>query len=134
MLKNHHESWYQTKLLKVIKKEIPAMLVLKLADHYSLGIPDICPTYNGMTSWWELKVHRSDRWPNLKDFGKGIQLHMAQRLALEGTCFYIIFIDTPRTKKTLIVHPDDVEIATPSMEKEGHDYLAVTEFIKDTHG
>ena len=133
MLKNHHESWYQGKLIKSVKTAMPHAVVLKLADKYLLGIPDLCIIRNNVTSWWELKVHRLARAPKLTDFGKGVQRNTAQRLSTEGICYYIIFVDTPSSKRVLIVDPFDLEIEKPEEVIEGHDYDAVADFIQWNH-
>ena len=133
VLKNHHESWYQAKLIKAIKKELPHAVVLKIADKYLLGVPDLCVTFNGKTSWWELKVWRESREPKLSDFGKGVQLNMAQRLSTEGICFYIIFVDRKIDKRILIVDPLDIEILNPVEEYKDHDYEAAAEYVGWVH-
>lgn len=134
MLKNHHESWYQGKLIKAIKKEMPDAVVLKLADKYLMGIPDLCIVYNDVTSWWELKVWREARNPKLTDFGKGVQRNMAQRLNLEGICMYIIFGDRGKKDQWIwVADPDDLELDDIKEEIEGHDYEKMAEIIALCH-
>ena len=135
MLKNHHESWYQGKLIKAIKKVMPDAVVLKLADKYLMGIPDLCIVYNDVTSWWELKVWREVRTPKLTDFGKGVQRNMAQRLNLEGICMYIIFIDrlNGKDQQVWIVDPNDIDLEDVKEEIEGHDYAEVARVIAACH-
>lgn len=133
MLKNHHESWYQGKLIKAIKKEMPDAVVLKLADKYLMGIPDLCIVYNDVTSWWELKVWREVRNPKLTDFGKGVQRNMTQRLNSEGICLYVIFGDRGKDQWVWIADPDDLELTNIKEEIEGHDYAEVARVIAACH-
>ena len=134
VLKNHHESWYQGKLIKVLKKEMPDAVILKLADKYLMGIPDLCIVYNDVTSWWELKVWRETRNPKLTDFGKGVQRNMAQRLDDEGICKYIIFGDRGKDDQWIwIVNPTDLELDDINEEIERHDYVKLAELIAKCH-
>lgn len=126
------ESRYTQEFRKEVEKELPYAVVIKLADNYTIGVPDMTITFDGHTSWWELKVARKDS-ATLKGLGKGIQNMMAQRLALEGICYYIVFWDAPSKKGICIYEPKDVNMQNPLLDVAVGDYLKVIEFIKRCH-
>jgi hypothetical protein len=114
-------------LLKTLRKILPDWVILKLADKWTYGIPDISATGSGISSWWECK-HAN---PDFKS--QGIQELTAMRLAKHGICYYVIFVDKP--KSVLIVHPKDIKNWETSAiaQCEGFDYEWVVNFIIKTH-
>jgi hypothetical protein len=115
-------------LLKTYRTESPGSVVIKHADRFTFGVPDMTVTENWMTSWWEVK--HAD--PDFES--QGIQELMALRLYTAGrNCHYIIYDENP--KSVLIVRPPDIkDWKTKSIaETLGHDHKWVVNFIKDYH-
>lgn len=127
------EGDFTAKLLKEFRKKIPHAIVFKIADRITYGIPDTVVTFDGYTSWWEMKVIRDKDGFNLKGLGKGIQWNNCLKLSKEGTCFYIVFVDRTNDKRILLVHPQDVNIENPIGEVEGHDYAEMAEHMILSH-
>lgn len=89
-------------LIKALKVEMPGSVVIKHADQFTSGIPDLSVTWSGRTVWLELKVTPVK--------SKGIQHLTACRLAAAGLCRYVVYDE--RKHKTFLVEPrwlDDME-------------------------
>lgn len=77
------ESVYSNGLVKMLRSRLPGSVVFKHADALTAGIPDISVTWNGRTTWLEVKVGRI--------VGRGVQALTIQRLALAGRCWYVVY-------------------------------------------
>jgi len=98
------EAELQQKLLERLDVRLPDAVVFKHADTLTSGIPDVSMTFNGYTSWWELKRSRTPKAPIS---GTELQRQNMRRLSLaSGQCaWYIVWEPTA----TLIVHPSEVD-------------------------
>lgn len=50
------ESDYTRKVVKALKQRLPTAVTFKLADMFTMGVPDFTVTRNGVTSWFEAKL------------------------------------------------------------------------------
>lgn len=89
-------------LVKLAREQLRGAVVLKHADSFTYGIPDLSVTWHGKTTWWEVKF--AD--PGLQS--SGVQDKVCMQLAAAGFCRYIVYHLLRDTKRTLIVHPKDL--------------------------
>lgn len=109
-------------LMKTIEQVMLSAVVLKHADRFTSGIPDLTVTWRGVTSWWECKHTPFKR--------KGLQTLTAQRLAAHGICRYIIF----DAKRTRIVHPNNLDTwRDAALSCNGYDLEWVARQMKSFH-
>lgn len=130
---NKLEGSFTGKLLAQYRAQNPRAIVYKVADRMTLGIPDTVITLDGYTSWWEMKVVRTEKDWNLKGLGKGIQHNACMKLAKEGVCWYVVFVDQSYDKRILLVEPRDIHIASPIHEVEGHNYKEFAKYMVLEH-
>lgn len=133
------ESQLTTGLLKELRSSLPGAVILKHADRFTFGVPDVSVTLFGVTSWWEIKNAN----PDFRSIG--IQDLTALRLAGAGICHYIIYESTPKCQRTLIVHPKDIAKykenkfhigSMPHLTGKwciGHDHKWVCGFVRSIH-
>ncbi len=115
-------------LLKTYRQMRSQAVVIKHADRYTHGIPDMSVTDLGYTSWWEIK-HAN---PDFES--KGVQELTALRLATAGSCYYVIYAEKP-TKCVLIVHPKNISDWMTAFTAATHefDHKWVVDFITKMH-
>lgn len=106
-----------------IKELFPDAVIIKHADSVTSGVPDLSCTYNGMTSWWEFKQGPKIKWKN------ALQELTCRRLAHHGTCYVVLYEIINDVKRTVILRPDEIEIASVS----GFDHVFVAEIIREAH-
>lgn len=110
-------------LIKVIERTMLSAVVLKHAERFTSGIPDMSVTWHGVTSWWECK-----RTPGFTLHG--LQTLTCRRLAAHGICRYIIF----GAERTRIVHPNDLESWRDApVYCAGYDMAWIAEQVRDLH-
>lgn len=125
------ESELTKRLKKRIKERLPRAIVLKHADRFTAGIPDMSITLNGDTSWWEIK-HITKPGPAES---RGIQNLTAMNLALEGICWYIVFESSVAGHFWYVVEPRFVTVSVLKATWSGakHDYDAIVDVIAKVH-
>ena len=114
------------RLLRVLRETLTGYVIIKHADSYNFGLPDVSATGDKMTSWWEIK-HAN---PIFKS--RGVQWRTCCRLAEAGICYYIIFSEEPQ-RTTIISPPLLTSWRTHSIYKSGFDYQWVAAFIRATN-
>lgn len=120
------------KLIKTLREALPEAVIIKHNDQLTAGIPDISITWNGKTSWWEIKFAR----PAV--IGTGLQNLTARRLAAQGTCWYVVYhasCNTNQTPTTNIVQPSMLGKYSYQSHAQcgGYDHQFVLEFVKGQH-
>lgn len=119
------ESSLTRQLIAVIEQQMSGAVVLKHADRYTSGIPDMSVTWRGVTTWWECK-HAKPRFKS-----QGLQELIAARLAMHSAgCRYIIFGAT----RTYLVHPDQLHTWRDAAQYcNGYDLTWVVKRIEEFH-
>lgn len=126
------ESPLTQKFRKKATRRLPRAVIIKHADNYTAGVPDMTLTLNGRTSWLEFK-HVTKRGQIVS---KGIQNLTAQKLALEGTCWYIVYESVVEGQFWYIVEPSKVFEYDTKATASGpnHDHDAIVEWVAKLHG
>ena len=102
-----NEAGITAALLTKVRHTWPRAVVLKHADKLTYGVPDFSVTFHHHTSWWEVKFAkpRSKNKPPTFE-SKGIQDITCKKLAVQGSCHYIIYsVDEEGTKGVQIMQP-----------------------------
>jgi hypothetical protein len=105
----HSEGWLTRKLIEAVRLTMPGAEVIKHADRITSGVPDLSVTWNGRTSWYEIK-HADPNFSSMK-----LQELTCLRLAAVGICHYIVFSTQHDLQRTLIVQPRDLAHYTKSL-------------------
>lgn len=125
------EATLKAGLKKRIVTRLPDAVAEPLSDR-KFGIPDMPVTWNGHTTWFELKLYVG------KKLKSNVQTLTAMKLAVAGRCRYVIYYDFKGEQWTLIVDPrrvhdgtwrDTYELITKGIN---HDF--VVDYIEATHG
>lgn len=114
-----------------LRKELPQFVVIKHADMWTVGIPDLSVTGNLDTSWYETKFAKDGPFKST-----GIQDLTMLRLANQSHhARYIIYESRKRLKETFIVHPNNLQNWATQFEFrfEGFNHDAVVNYIKKVH-
>jgi hypothetical protein len=120
------------KLVEHLQRGLPGAVIFKHNDQVTAGIPDISLTWNGRTTWIEVKL--------VKESGvisRGIQQLRCLQLARQGSCVYVIFEQRSGDAWTTIRNPehglqvDDVNGVIDCAA--GIKPEIVVEFIQRTH-
>ena len=119
------ESTLTQQLIKRVKMDLHGAVVLKHADRFTSGVPDLSITWHGKTSWWEVK------YANPRFESPSIQHLTCLRLAIAGTCHYLIF--TPF--RIYLVPPNHLETYTVDYLAmcEKHDIGWAVQHIREAH-
>src|SRR5678809_210943 len=72
-------------LVLTLTARMPGAVVMSHTGAIHVGIPDLSVTWNGKTSWWEVKFAK----PVLHS--RGVQELMMKRLSRHGTAYYVIY-------------------------------------------
>ena len=118
------ESKLTTALLRELRAALLGAVVLKHNERSLSGVPDFSVTWNGRTSWWEVKY-------GSRIISKGIQELTALRLAAAGQCRYIWFQERRGIRLTLILHPKRLDV--PESWCVGFDMKWLAEQIRKVH-
>ncbi len=130
MKKDFHEHKPMRDLLKTIREMRPNAVVFKLADRFTIGVPDMCVTELGITSFWEVKLADPDF------DSMGLQEFNALRLAKHGICYYIIYEKADLSPEMVyIVHPQQLKNwKTQAISaQKGFNHIWVCNFIVEKH-
>jgi hypothetical protein len=130
------ESLLTRQLMKKLRAELPTFVVLKHADGWTSGVPDVSVTGNGRTTWLEVKLVEL----------RGIIETKLQRFQMErlerngGTAFYVMYYTSPFPRSVAIVEPSKRSSVapyhglTPYLSSiAGHDHDLVVTLLKRIH-
>ncbi len=128
-----NEKTLVTGLTQTLRKELFGAVVFNHADLVTAGIPDVSVTWNGWTTWLEVK------YANPSFEVTGIQNLTMRRLASQGLAWFIIY-DRMTIKQTLIVHPQYIVTGTYKVHAlklpidfpsaDGFNHQSVVDFLK----
>jgi hypothetical protein len=110
------EAKLKSDFIKEIKAHSHGVVIIHHEDVRTSGIPDISITFNGRTTWWELK-HATPQFDS-----PGIQELTMLRLNAHGFARYLIYYESKvASRQTLIVDPKylDVYETLPEMRFSG---------------
>ena len=120
------EATLKSALVKVIPEVMPGAVVQRHEDIFRKGGPDMSVTWNKMTSWWEVKYAN----PGFKS--TGVQKLTCQRLAEQGHCFYIIYVENE--KNVVIQDAKNLsEWMSSGFVIEGFNHKGVASFMYGQH-
>jgi len=104
-------------------------VVLKHADRFNTGYPDMTVTWSHATSWWEVKFYDNEMFD-----APQLQHLTCRRLAAQGTCYYVIYERRHDVRLTRIVAPKDLDTWAQSKHvAKGFHHHWVAEFISHSH-
>jgi hypothetical protein len=124
------EGELKSALTKEVKLQLPGFLTLLFA---TAGAPDRMIVGNNRVSLWEFK-HGT---PNFES--PGLQALTCSRIAAQGVyCRYIVWQETRREQRTLIVHPKVIlernsYAVWPELQCEGFDMIWLVHQIRKVH-
>ena len=122
------ESRLKSDLVIVLRRELRRAMVLRHENRpgISVGSPDLSNTWQKITTWLEIKYAN----PAVKK--REAQHLVCQALAREGYCYYVIYYEATKTseRRTVIIHPDHLDIGEPRVETAGFSHLFVAGFIR----
>ena len=128
------EAKLKAALMKLVRRQLPAFIVLAHGDVRKSGIPDWSITGNHVTSWWEFK-HAT---PEFKS--QDLQTLTCMQLNAQGFCRYIVWWEDSNglNKRTLLVHPKQIHerqgwILTALDACRDFDHQWVVDIIKRVH-
>ena len=131
------ESSVRRDLMRWLKIQLPTAVAIRYEDRYTKGIPDLSVSYNGRTSFWEIK-YADPHCVTTK-----VQHHMCSALDREGFhCRYLIFqrgIARPRSarpRQIRVVKPEDFdqwEHLGLVLCEDFFDYAAVGDHFRTVH-
>ena len=104
------EATVRRDLMRQLQIQLPAATLIRYEDRFSKGIPDLSVSYNGKTSFWEIKYADPDCSTS------NVQHYLCTRLAHSGFhCRYLIFQrgiarpTHPRPRQIRVVKPENFE-------------------------
>lgn len=113
-------------LVRALRRDMEGAVVIRHTDELIAGIPDISVTWNGSTTWLEVK------FVNPKIIDRGIQRLMMKRLGLHGRAFYVIYDN--RDTCVYITGPESLENYRESVwAAPGFSHKYVSMLIRDMH-
>jgi len=99
------EAAFQAKLLRALRQRLPQAVIVKIADRFTGGLPDVMVSLNGVVTWFELKVGYNPvkviQWETLRRLKRGyvvrelrgvINLQLAGYTA-EGPYDFAVLVD-----------------------------------------
>ena len=130
------ETQLKSKLTQTLRKSLNNAVIFRHEDQFTSGIPDISVTWEGYTTWLEVKLAK----PTIRS--KGIQKHTMQMLSENGRCRYVVYLLEKAScqskhfslQSTYIVSPKSVNDWVSSKNYAvGFDHQFVVDFIKNSH-
>lgn len=122
------EAMLKSALMRYLRKKHPSAVILRHEDRITAGIPDVSVTWDGSTSWWEVKYAKS------RIRTRGIQELTCLRLARQGLCYYLIYEERDAFhKRTRIVTPVELQQGLDGELHDGFDHAFVAQFISRLH-
>jgi len=113
-------------LVRSLRRELPGCVVLRHTDGLLAGIPDISVTWNGHTTWIEVK------FLNPKIIDRGIQRLNMKRLEKQGTAFYVLYDNI--AKHVFIVKPSSLDdYRDVYWRSPGFNHTFVSVFVRRIH-
>lgn len=125
-----NETKLKADLVGRLRKEIPNAIIFRHEDQFTVGTPNISVTWNGKTTWWEVKFAKTQ-----------IRSRRARKLTLkelgeQGQCYYVIYLQEDLLEGTYIAKADAVyenRWLFSSHFTVGFDHKFVVNFIKNVH-
>lgn len=137
------EATVKQSLVQAMRKSMNGSLIFRHEDRHIFGVPDISCSWNGVTTWWEVKFATPQF--QLTE----IQMLNCIKLSKQGSkCGFIVFQKGHTFSKgnglwigedssTHIINPNKMPewtIDQPSwFQCVGHDYKGVAEYIQGEH-
>jgi len=119
------EATLKRALVKAIKDELQGAVVYRHEDAFSAGRPDISVTWEGVTSWWEVKYEPLGRTSRPTK----LQAHEVERLGRQTVAGFVIYRDRVREGgKRAYVATWEQEESFP-----GYDHIGVANAIRGHH-
>jgi hypothetical protein len=125
-----NEGTLKRALVKAIRAAMPGAVVYRHEDTFSAGIPDISVTWQGITSWWEVKYEPLGRTSK----PTALQVHELDRLAKHTVAGLITYRERKREggKRTrLEVYVPGAQ--NPRSEWEDYTHKAPAHTIRTYH-
>lgn len=123
-----NEATVKAGFVALVRGELPTAVVYRHEDRFSAGVPDISVSWNGRTSWWEVK------WAHPGfECGK-VQHIMMLRLEKVTIARYLIYANIRGEKTTHVVLPSESERWRDSVLAPGFDHKTVLTQLKALHG
>ena len=104
------EATVRRDLMRQLQIQIPAAVAIRYEDRFTKGLPDLSISYNGRTSFWEIK-YADPRCVTSK-----VQHYLCTQLDTQGFhCRYLIFQrgigrpTNPRPRQIRVVKPQDFD-------------------------
>jgi hypothetical protein len=86
------EATLTRELLKILERKLSGAVIIKHADRFRAGVPDASITWNGTTSWLEVKyVRRRHRGALPKSQFPAAQFVTMAQLAAAGRAIYLVY-------------------------------------------
>lgn len=124
-----HEARLKAAFTRELRRQLPEFVMLEYA---TAGAPDREIVGNDISSRWEFKHCTPDFCSS------SIQVLLSMRLAAQGHCRYVLWIETPdgEGKRTMVVHPTRIHDKTyqPEAGCHGHDMAWLVGQVKKVHG
>ena len=122
------EANLKSALVSLLRKELPGYVTFRHEDRHLFGVPDFSVTGNRIVSWWEAKH------ANPSFVSQGIQELTMLRLANQSHARYIIWDENGGAKRTLIVHPKEMNEWQSAKELvTGFNHKWLVEQIRKVH-
>lgn len=111
--------------VKLMRSELPTgWVVVKHADSFTSGWPDVSVTGLRRTTLWEFKHGPKVKWAN------ALQQLTCRRLAAAGySCLIVLYQETEAERRTVILTPDEVEVGATI----GFSHEFVVNFVRNLH-
>lgn len=124
------ETYLQSKLMNACRVTMPHSVVLNHhGSRFTKDYPDMTVSWLDTTSWWELKLYDNEAFDTPE-----AQSIMCRKLAQQSICNYIIYEERKGVKRTLIVHPGQMDAWSICTNfAHGFSHVWVAAYIRKTH-
>lgn len=101
-------------LIAVLRSRFPGAVIFKFHDISTKGMPDIAMTWNGFTTWIEVKLLK--KGTSLKDCSEPLQLHTMTSLARQSEDRAVYVVYDAVNKTTALYQPAALAACSPVRE------------------
>ena len=120
-------------LLKALETAMPGSVVTKHSDRFTFGIPDISIDWIN-TAWLEVKATEGDKIEYHRYWEKQL-LDCRHRERATHRCWFVVYKQVRGMKSIVVIRPrevfEDRRLGLPELDIDGHDHVAVAEFVRD---
>jgi hypothetical protein len=117
-----NEAYLKRKLVDTLRVTMPGAVVIRHEDKFTAGVPDLSVSWNGITSFVEVKYQRKGR----KSVPTALQARMIKQLRENRAPAYVLtYLEAPRE---LVLHG-----VTGCVVAEGHDHRLVADTLRNIH-